>query len=74
MPVEPLARWEEYKVELCTDYMQQDRLTEPTDDMVNQALLDLQDLFAAVGVNMAKDFKLPQPEALTFDYGEIHNL
>ena len=41
--------------------MQPSRLLEPTHEMVNKALLELQDIFEAAGIDMVKQFNLPCP-------------
>ena len=70
MPVDPLSLWEEFKVELCRDYMQPNKLSEPTPEMVNKVLLELQDIFAAAGIDMVKQFNLPCPTKPTGPAGK----
>ena len=40
-------------------------LEQPTDFIINECLLELQAMFADQGKDMVKDFKLPQPKAMT---------
>ena len=40
-------------------------LSEPTEEMINKALLDLQEMFEAAGKNMVKDYNLPEPKIVT---------
>ena len=69
-PVDPLSLWEEFKVELCRDYMQPNKLSEPTPEMVNKVLLELQDIFAAAGIDIVKQFHLPCPTKPTCPAGK----
>ena len=61
MPASPLELFEKFKNFLCEDFMKDAKVIEPTDDMVNRALLEMKDMFELAGKNMVTDFGLPEP-------------
>ena len=61
MPSNPLSFWEKYKNELCSWRMKEKKLDEPSPQIINDILLELQALFQDHGKNMSQDFLLPKP-------------
>ena len=61
MPANPKALYDKFQVELCEDFMKKAKVSEPTEETINQALLHLQDMFAQNDINMAEKLHLPQP-------------
>ena len=67
MPSDPAALFEKFRNNMCEDYIKNVEkkegliLLEPTEEMINKALLHLQDMFEAAGKDMVKDYNLPQP-------------
>lgn len=53
-PANPLHFWETHKVALCTDLMQRDKVSTPTETITNKVLLSLQDsLERQLGIGFA---------------------
>ena len=65
MPSNPRELYETFKRELCEDYCKKDRISEPTEEMINDLLLELQDIFDQHGCDMVKQFSLPEPDKVT---------
>ena len=65
MVANPNEIFDAFKVELCEDYMHHAGVTEPTEEIVNQVLLDLKELFAQCGADMAETTNLPEPRVMS---------
>lgn len=61
-PVNPLMFWETHKVALCRDLMNRDKVTTPTEGIINEVLLHLQDRLDCQGLDLHDDFGLPTPQ------------
>ena len=61
MPASPLNLWIKYKKDLCADLMKKNNVEEPTEDILNEVLLELQQMFEQQDKNMVLDFNLPKP-------------
>ena len=60
-PISPKDFFNKFKDKLCEDYMRNTGLTEATDVMVNNCLVDLQRIFESHGRTL-EEFKLPLPD------------
>ena len=60
-PISPKDFFTKFKDKLCEDYMRNTGLTEATDVMVNNCLVDLQRIFESHGRTL-EEFKLPLPD------------
>ena len=60
-PISPKDFFKKFKDKLCEDYMRNTGLTEPTEVMVNNCLVDLQRIFESHGRTL-EEFKLPLPD------------
>eukprot|EP00095_Tigriopus_kingsejongensis_P008014 maker-scaffold1844_size26589-snap-gene-0.4 protein:Tk08014 transcript:maker-scaffold1844_size26589-snap-gene-0.4-mRNA-1 annotation:"hypothetical protein Y032_1114g3627" len=60
-PADPKQFWEKWRLELCRDFMKRDRLSAPSEMIVNQVLFDLQDRVERDGLHLANDFQMPMP-------------
>ena len=64
MAADPWSLFQKFKKELCSNLMYPAKLDEPTEDMVNEVLLELQSLFLKHDQNIKNFFKaehLPDP-------------
>ena len=64
-PANPLQFWETHKVALCTDLMQRDKASTPTEAIINEVLLSLQDSLERQGLDVHEDFGLPKPPPMS---------
>ena len=64
-PANPLHFWETHKVALCTDLMQQEKVSTPTEAITNKVLLSLQDSLERHGLDVHEDFGLPKPQPMS---------
>ena len=64
-PADPLAFWEKHKLELCRDFMLRDKIGDLTNYVGNEALSHLQEILDNKGLDLNRDFKLPQTEVFT---------
>ena len=64
-PANPLAFWEKHKLELCRDFMMRDKIGDLTHYVENEALSHLQEFLENEGLDLNRDFKLPQAEIFT---------
>ncbi|KAK3776922.1 hypothetical protein RRG08_016742 [Elysia crispata] len=64
-PADPLAFWEKHKLELCRDFMLRDKIGDLTNYVGNEALSHLQEILDNEGLDLNRDFKLPQTEVFT---------
>ena len=62
---DPLAFWEKHKLELCRDFMMRDKISDLTHYVVNEALSHLQEFLDIEGLDLNRDFQLPQAEIFT---------
>ena len=61
MPANPRELYDKFKVQLCEDFMKQEKVLEPTENTINRALLHLHEMFDQAGINMVEQLGLPQP-------------
>jgi hypothetical protein len=64
-PANPQQFWETHKLALCRDFMHRDKVPLPTDVIVNEVLLCLQDRLDREGLDLNKDFGLPTPHPVS---------
>ena len=64
-PANPLQFWETHKVALCTDLMHRDKVSNPTEAIINEVLLSLQDSLERQGLDVHEDFGLPKPQLMS---------
>ena len=62
---DPLAFWEKHKLELCMDFMMRDKIGDLTHYVENEALSHLREIRDNEGLDLNRDFKLPQAEIFT---------
>ena len=55
-PANPQQFWETHKLALCRDFMHRDKVTLPTDAIVNEVLLCLQDRLDREGLDLNTGF------------------
>ena len=60
-PSNPLTFWQHHTVSLCQDLMHHAGATEPTAEVVNEVLLDIQEFLERSGFALS-DFQLPAPD------------
>ena len=67
MAANPRHLYEKFKAELSEDFMKKERISAliegdaKSEDVINSALLELNELFEAAGKDMVNDFGLPEP-------------
>jgi hypothetical protein len=64
-PANPVQFWETHKVALCTDLMHRNKVSNPTEAIINEVLLSLQDSLERQGLDVYEDFGLPKPQPMT---------
>ncbi|XP_072025234.1 ATP-dependent DNA helicase pif1-like [Amphiura filiformis] len=62
-PADPLAFYERHKHQLVEDYLRRDQVKDPTDIIVNELLIYLQDRLEREKLELQRDFGLPMPDA-----------
>ena len=68
-PSNPAAFWERHKLFLCEDIMRRNGTkVQPTEDEVNEALLDIQEQLERCNFSLA-DFQLPTPNSILMNRG-----
>ena len=60
-PVDTKAFWEKHKAVLCEDLMRHDGKTEPSAEILNEALIDIEDHLQRNGFEL-ETFQLPKPD------------
>ena len=61
MPANPLNLWNKYQNDLCSEFMKRNNVEEPSEDILNEVLLELDYLFKQQDKDMVLDFGLPKP-------------
>ncbi len=60
-PADPKAFWEKHQMLLCEDLLHRDGLTEPTESVLNEVLLEIQEHIERNGLDL-ETFRLPKPD------------
>ena len=61
----PLQFRETHKVNVCTDLMQWDKVSSPTEAILNEVLLLLQDSLERQGLDVHEKYGLPKPQSMS---------